>query len=363
VKRLRLGYISPDFRTHSAAFIFSPIIWGHDRARFEVFCYSSVMVPDPMTTKFKAIAEHWIEAYKLSDQELVERVRADGIDIAIDLAGHTAQTRLPAFVKRMASIQVSGWGYLAAPGIPEIDWHFADPVLIPPGERHHYVEKIWDLPSVFHYQPPEGCPTLTPLPASANGYVTFGYLGRWSKVMNHTIAVWASILRAVPGSRLFLKDRQFTTLGGQALARARFGDVGDRLDFRGISGHGQHLEAYQRVDIALDPWPMGGGVTVCEALWMGVPSITLVGDRPSSRAGASIMSVASLRGFVARDVEAYQSMALAWANLGYLPALRATMRDRMRGCALSDTVAYVRSVEDAYLDMWRRDGHRALPPL
>ena len=354
VSRLRLGYVSPDFRTHSAAFIFSPVVWGHDRSRFEIFCYSSVLMPDPMTAKHRVVADHWVECYKLSDAELVARLRADKIDIAIDLAGHTAQTRLPAFAKRMAPVQVSYAGYLAAPGIPEIDWHFADPVLIPHEERHHYVEKIWDLPSIFTYLPPDDAPVLSPLPGAKNGYCTFGYIGRWTKVTDPVIALWADILRAVPTTRLLLKDRRFDTQEGRVETRLRFGDVGHRLDFMGMTGHLDHMAAYARVDVALDPWPMGGGVTTCEALWMGVPTITLLGDRPSSRASASILTTAQLRGFVAPDLERYKSTAIAWGSLGYLAGLRATMRDRMKGCTLADTVAYIRRVEVAYLAMWAR---------
>lgn len=357
MKRLKLGYVSPDFRIHSAAFLFSPVVWGHDRSRFEVYCYSSVMQRDGMTAKHGIVADHWVECYGMSDDELGAQLKADGIDIAIDLAGHTAQTRLGAFAKRMAPVQVSGWGYLAAPGIPEIDWHFADPVLIPFEERHHYVEKIWDLPSTMHYISPDGCPDVAPLPALKNGYVTFGYLGRWSKVTQPVIDVWASILRAVPSARLLLKDKAFDVVARRDAVRAQFGDVSSRLDFAGVTGHLQQLEAYSRVDVALDPWPAGGGVTVLEALWMGVPTITMLGDRPSCRAGASIMTVARLSEFIGLSVDEYYRCAQAHAHYcRRSPAARSELRQgaraKMLATPLADTVAYIQAVEAAYLKMW-----------
>ena len=361
MRKLRLGYVSPDFRIHSAAFLFSPVVWGHDRSRFEVWCYSSVMSKDQMTAKHMLVCDHWVECYGVSDKDLAERIRADGINVLIDLAGHTAQTRLGVFVLKPAPVQVSGWGYLAAPGVPEIDWHFADLVLIPPEERCHYVEKIWDLPSTMHYTPPDGCPEVGPLPALANGYVTFGYLGRWSKVTPPVIDVWASILRAVPTAKLLLKDKQFANSDRILETMARFGDVAKRLEFMPVSGHLQHLEAYGRVDVALDPWPAGGGVTTLEALWMGVPTITMMGDRPSCRASASIMTVAGLAEWVAHTQGYY--IALAMTALEDLQEQRLTMRARMESTALADTVAYIRAVEDAYLKMWalRRSSELPLP--
>lgn len=359
MRKIRLGYVSPDFRIHSAAFAFSPVVWGHDRSRFHVTCYSSVLLRDPMTAKHQAAADRWVEAYHLSDVELATMVKDHAIDILVDLAGHTAQTRLGMFAKRAAPIQVSGWGYLAAPGVPEMDWHFADQVIIPLEDRHHYVERIWDLPCVFTYLPPGGVPDIAPLPGLANGYPTFGYLGRWTKVTQEVIDVWAAILRKVPRARLLLKDRRFDAANLCDETRQRFGDVGDRLDFLGVTGHVYHLGAYNKVDVALDPWPMGSGVTTMEALWMGVPSITLYGDRPSSRATSSIMTAAQLRGFIARDVDQYISMGQAWGTLGYLTSLRATTRERMKASALGDTVAYVHAVEDAYVKMMEMRHGRA----
>lgn len=353
---IRLGYVSPDYRIHSAAFAFTPVLWAHNRKRFHVTCYSDTLVADPMTVKCRAMADAWVECYGVSDRDLVERIKADRIDVLIDLAGHTANTRLPVFTAGAAPVVCSGWGYIGAPGIPGMV-HFADPVLIPPAERSSYAERIWDLPATFHYQPPDGCPDPSQLPALRNGHVTFGYLGRWTKVTRPVLDVWGAVLRNVPDSRLILKDKAFQDPKLRQDVMHRLGTE-RRVSFLPMTAHIQHLDAYRQVDIALDPWPMGGGVTTLEAAWMGVPSVTLYGDRPSSRASSSIMTALGLQQLVAQDLDSYIAAALDYARmpLSDRVALRARLRDRMMKSPLCDTPRYVAAVEQAYTTLLREAG-------
>jgi predicted O-linked N-acetylglucosamine transferase (SPINDLY family) len=348
-RKIRVGYVSGDFRIHSCAFAFSAMITDHDRAAFEVYCYNMTVQQDGMTEMLKRTATVWRDVITLSDDMLAAQIRADGIDILVDLSGYTGGQRLPVFTMRPARVQVHALGYLNGTGLPCMDYILSDAVI---GQQDQYLEKVVHLPSVFHYQPPDMCPPVGPLPMLARGHVTFGYLGRWSKVSDDTVAAWREIMRQVPTALLYLKDRQFRDPRRKEDARRRFGPgVAERLRFAGATGHHYHLLAHQEIDVGLDPFPINGGVSTLEALWMGVPVICKLGERAHSRAAASIMTAIGAR-VVPETDEVYVRTAVEYArNPAYLAHVRGTLRDRISRSAVGDSKVYVAAVEAAYKEM------------
>ncbi len=357
-RRLRIGYVSADFRRHSASYCFAPLLAGHDRERFEPVCYSATLREDDRTALFKSSASTWRTILGLSDAALAAMIRADGIDVLVDLSGHTAGNRLPLFTAKPAPIQVTVFGP-SGTGIPEIDLLLADPVLLSADERRGFVERVVDLPCVLTYEPPADAPEVGPLPAVAHGAITFGCLNRFSKVTDRALQVWSRILGGEPTSRLLLKDRVFSDpeVCRRTLARlAGHGVPAERVVLQGGTTIREHLAAHGAVDLALDPFPMNGGISSLEALWMGVPVVSRHDDQPApGRVGASIMAALGLPDFIARDDDDYVALALRHAaDRDGLAALRAGLRARMRGSAVGDPARFVAAVETIYRDAWQR---------
>jgi predicted O-linked N-acetylglucosamine transferase (SPINDLY family) len=357
-RMLRLGYVSSDFKRHSAADIFGPVIRRHDRNRFELYLYSGVYREDERTHSFRAAATVWRSTLGMSAEALAARIRADAIDILIDLSGHTGGNHLPTFVRKPAPVQVTAWGHGTGTGLPEMDWFFADPVLVPPEARPLFAEQVYDLPCFITCELPEGMPPVEPLPAATTGQVTFGCFNRASKMTAATLEVWARLLAQVPPTRLLLKDRTFDDAG----ARRRFADAfasrgvaPERLRFLGTTSRGDHLVAHGQVDIALDPFPANGGVSTCEALIMGVPVVGLLGRSAPSRSGASLLSAAGCADWVARDADEYIRIAASWAGrIDALSRLRPALRRRYLASPVGDAPTYTRAAEAAFRDIWRR---------
>jgi predicted O-linked N-acetylglucosamine transferase (SPINDLY family) len=358
-RRLRVGYVSPDLRGHSVACFFEPLLAAHDRVSVEIFCYSDAKKPDAVTARLRDQAAHWRETRAMTHEEFAALVTADRIDILVDLAGHTDDNRLVDFARRPAPVQVTYLGYCNTTGLHEMDYRLTDAWADPPGatERWH-TETLVRLPRGFLcYRPEDDAPPVGPLPALGNGYVTFGSFNNIMKLSPGTIRVWAAILAAVPDSKLVLKNR----LMRQARARDRivgaFVDAGidsARLVIGGFLEKRDHLDVYNQVDIALDPFPYNGTTTTCESLWMGVPVIALAGRVHAGRVGASILSAVGLDGWIAADKNAYVAIAVrAAADLDALGALRASLRDRMAVSPLCDAVRLAREIETAYRAMWR----------
>ena len=360
-RRLRVGYVSPDFRRHSVSYFLEPLLAAHDRAGFEIFCYAEVIQPDEVTARLQRHADHWLITAGMPDDALAARIRADGIDILIDLAGHTAGNRLPLFARRPAPIQATWLGYPNTTGLPAIDYRLADAISDPPGWGDALAsETLLRLPGGFLcFGPPVHAPPPGVPPCLAAGAVTFGSFNNPAKISLPTIESWSAILKRLPDARLLLKSRQLVDAMTWVLLRTRFAERGipaNRVDMLGFQADTvSHLEVYHRVDIALDPFPYNGATTTCEALWMGVPVVTLAGDRHAARVGASLLSRVGLDGLIAASRDEYVERAVDLAgDRERLAALRSTLRPDMAASSLCDATAFARGVEAAYRGIWER---------
>lgn len=359
-RRLRVAYISPDFKRHSCAFFIEPLLAAHDKNEVEVFCFSDVPLPDPVTLRIKQHADHWRDTNKLSDSELADAVRAAEIDIAIELAGHTGQHRLNAFATRMAPIQISWLGYPCTTGLSAIGYRLTDGIADPPGMTDsHYTESLVRLPRTFLcYRPHDDAPEAGPLPALTGRPFTFGSFNNLPKINNRVVETWARILRGAPGAHLLLKSRSLADRLTCVRIRTEFerhGIDASRLDLVAWIGNpAEHLRLYERIDLALDPFPYNGTTTTCEAMWMGVPVLTLAGERHAARVGASLLTQVGLPQFVTGSVEAYVDRAIALARRPEeLAAVRRDLRGSMATSPLCDAAAFARDIEHAYRALWR----------
>ena len=356
-RRLKVGYVSADFRRHSAALAIGPVIRHHDRNAFDVVLYSGVKREDEVTQDFKARAALWRPVAGLSDDALAEQIRADGIDILIDLSGHTEGNRLLAFARKPAPVQMTGWGHALGTGVRTIDYFLADPVSVPADVRPLFAETVIDLPAIIGYEAPAYAPEVSALPTLSGQPLTFGSFNRISKLTPTTLAVWSRLLQAVPESRLLLKDSQLSDPGERRRITEVLGGYGigpSRLILLPGTTHAEHLAAYGQMDIALDPFPTNGGVTTTEALWMGVPVVALLGSSVSSRVSAGILSGLGLKDWIASSEEDYVAIAARHAaDRGALSFLRGQMRAMMLASPVGNPDAYCRAVEAAYRAAWR----------
>ncbi len=355
-RRLVVGYVSADFREHSAARVFGPALQYSDKADFETVCYSCHPNQDEVTAEFQQIADRWRDATQWTDQRLADQIRQDGIDILVDLSGYTAGHRLGAFVHKPAPIQIHGWGHGTPPGLPTIDYVFGDPVTIPPDVRHLFCEKIFDLPCMLTLQPLPADVERGELPALTNGFITFGVFNRSSKISEQAAAVWARIFYRVPGSRLLVKDFDLEEplLRDNLLARfVRHGIAADRIGLLGKTSRPDHLKAFNDIDIALDPFPQNGGASTWEALQMGVPVVAKLGTALPSRAAGGILSGVGMQDWVADSAEAYVEIAVARASrVDELATLRRALPGRIAASKAGNPAAYAGEVAKAYRSMW-----------
>jgi len=366
-RRLRVGYVSPDFRNHSVAFFVEPALAAHNRRAVEVYCYSNVARPDAVTQRIRAAADHWRDIRGMKDTAAADLIRADGIDILVDLAGHTAGTRLMALARKPAPVQATWCGYPATTGLEAIDYRVTDGLCDPPGGADGlHTEKLVRLPAPFTcYRPPDDAPEVGPLPARETGAVTFGSFNFLAKVTPRMIAAWSALLTEVPGSKLALKSAPLVDEATRRLVWQRFQALGippERVLLLGPVGPREHLASYHRIDIALDTFPYHGTTTTCEALWMGVPVVTLAGATHASRVGVSLLESVGLGDWTADSIEDYvERAARAARDLDGLAALRAGLRAQMAASPLMDAARFARNLEDAYRRMWRRWCERGQP--
>lgn len=363
-RKLRIGYVSGDFNAHPVAFFSCGAIEAHDPARFEVHCYYNCAKNDEWTARFRNAAAHWREIFGKSDAEVADMVREDGVDILVDLAGHTNKTRLPLFGLKPAPVQVHWVGHTGTTGLPSMDYLILDPVSAPPGADRFYSEALVRLPfGRFCYIPLAPDIPLAEPPCLARDYVTFGCFNNITKLVPGVIRLWARVLNAVPGSRLILKSRSLSEASVRDnLARAfeENGLTPERIEMRGATPYGAMLAEYSDVDIALDPFPFGGATTTCDALWMGVPVITLASDRLASRQTLSFLHFMEREGlaqeeFASTSPDDYVAKAIALAaNPNRLKALRPALREALRAAPFSEPGRFVTGLEQAYRIMWRR---------
>ena len=356
-RRLRIGYVSPDFRRHSQSQFTVPLLSHHDHERFEVFCYSDVAVADSFTDRIRGYADAWHDVVKLSDQQVSDLILQHGIDILVDLTMHMDRNRLLVFARKPAPIQMTWLAYPGTTGLTAIDYRLSDPYLDPPGQDdHYYSEKTLRLPDSFWcYDPLASEPEVNLLPASRNGYVTFGCLNNFAKVNDVTLGLWARVMDRVSNSRLIL-------LAPEGGARERVlqrlqqkGIENTRVEFVGRRPRTQYLECYHRIDLCVDTYPYNGHTTTLDALWMGVPTVTLVGQTGVSRGGLSILSNIGLQNAVAHARDDYVRIAARFAeDLSSLAQLRSTLRNRMRASPLMDANKFARGIEAIYRRVGRQ---------
>lgn len=358
-RRLRIGYVSPDFREHSVAYFIEPVLESHDRSHFEIYCYSDVPRPDTTTERLRRLVDSWHQTAGWTDQRVIAQIMADRIDILVDLAGHTAGNRMGIFARKPAPLQASYLGYPNTTGLSAVDYRITDAVADPPGQEAFYTERLLRLPGCFLcYRPPQDAPEVGPLPLDTNGYVTFGSFNNLAKLQPRVIDTWAGLVESVPRSRLLIKNpslRDPDTRRRLAEAFQSRGIDNSRVEFLGSTPTTrEHLAVYNRVDVALDTFPYNGTTTTCEALWMGAPVIALAGRSHAGRVAATLLTAVGLQELVASSVEQYlERAATLAANLGALSTLRANLRDRLRASSLCNGAMFTQGLESGLRDIWR----------
>jgi protein O-GlcNAc transferase len=342
-RRLRVGFLSPDMRAHSVAYFLDPILAHLDPGRFEIYLYHDHARTDAMSAKLRSRASAWRHLAGLTNDAVESAVRSDAPDILIDLAGHTGLNRLPLFARRLAPVQVTYLGYPDTTGLPAMDYRLVDHVTDPVDEADGYCSEklIRFSPTAWSYSPPESAPAPAPVPGVPGGEVTFGCFNNFAKVSDSTLKAWARLLVAVPGSRLLLKSRGLDSPGTANRILEKFAAAGieaGRIELHGrTTGIADHLGLYARVDVALDTYPYHGTTTTCEAMWMGVPVVTLLGARHVSRVGASLVASAGHAEWIARDWDEYVHTAAHVAvDRESRVTLRTGLREDMRRGPLMD---------------------------
>ena len=359
-RRLKIGYVSPDFLSHPVAYFIEPVLISHNRDFFEIFCYSDVSSPDEVTNRIKKYSDQWRNIVGTSDEKVAELIRKDKIDILVDLAGHTGiVNRILLFAHKPAPVQVSWIGYPTTTGLSTIDYKIVDSYTDPLGmTEQFYTEKLLRLPEIFLcYLPDKDSPDVDTLPGLTSGYITFGSLNNFVKVTPDVITLWSTILKAVPNSRLIMKSFSFFDITTRSYAKNLFINEGieaERIELlQPVPSIKDHLSLYNQIDIGLDTFPYNGTTTTCDALWMGVPVITLVGNTHASRVGVSLLSNVGLPDLIANTSDEYASMAVNLTkDLRGLQSLRERLRGMMKDSSLCDAKKFTGNLEWRYRQMW-----------
>lgn len=355
-RRLKVGYVSPDLRIHPVARFLLPLLGQRDREKFEVFCYAEVRDPDAMTGRLRGLSDQWRSTVGLSDEQVAESIRRDEIDILVDLAMHTANNRLLVFARKPAPVQVAWLAYCSTTGLDTMDYRLTDPYLDPPGVGDAcYSEQSIRLADTFWcYEPGMATPEAGAPPAMSSGQVTFGCLNNFCKVSAMTLAAWCQLLGEVPNSRLLLHARQGSHRQRVLDRMKQEGVDPSRVRFVGFVARPEYFRLYQEIDIGLDPFPCAGGTTTCDALWMGVPVVTMSGPTAVARAGVTLLSNIAMTELIAYSEDVYVQLATRLAaDLPRLADIRASLRQRMRQSPLMNAPRFARNVEAAYHQMWR----------
>jgi predicted O-linked N-acetylglucosamine transferase (SPINDLY family) len=358
-RRLRLGFVSPDLGGHPVGYFLLEVLKSLDRDDAATICYSDRVMGDDMTAELRGMAGLWRDVPWLSDGELAAQIRADRIDVLFDLAGHTGGNRLLVFARKPAPIQITWMGYVGTTGLSEMDYLLADRYEVPEEYAQHYHEAVLWMPDDYVcYAPPPDAPPVGPLPSDDRGSITFASFNNPAKIGPPVVRTWATILRQVPNSRLLLKYLGFGDHGTQQYFHNLFRGEGidpDRVELLGWSRHRELLQSYHRVDIGLDPFPYCGGLTTCEALWMGVPVVTCPGVTFASRHGLSHLSNVGLTETIACDLEQYAALAVALArDRPRLAALRAGLRPQMAASPLCNGPRFATHLMKLLRGVWQQ---------
>jgi len=357
-RRLRIGYVSGDFCVHPVSLFMIPLLSHHDRAAYEIRCYSTGSKTDHVTARLRDLADAWFEGASLSDEGLADAIYRDGVDVLVDLSGHTGVYRLDVFAQKPAPVQVSWLGYLNTTGLTRIQYRLCDSRTDPPGESDAlHTEELVRLPySQWCYRPFVSVEPAVQPPSQKNGFVTFGSFNQPSKISGNTCALWCEILRRVPGSRLFVAGATTEAARNRLLAGVTRAGVGsDRVAFAPRVEVDEYYRLFGTVDIALDTMPYGGGTTTLDALWMSVPVVTAPGQTPVSRSASSILRILGLESWIASGPQDYVRLAVERAQQPHeLASLRGTLRQRLLSSPLMDEAGFARHVENAFRELWRR---------
>ncbi|ADC62872.1 O-linked N-acetylglucosamine transferase, SPINDLY family protein [Allochromatium vinosum] len=354
-RRLRIGYVSPDFRCHSIRHFLEPVLAHHDHQSFEITAYAELSQEDGLTAVYRRLVDRWVPTHGLSDDVLAERIRADGIDILIDLAGHTGGNRLGVFARRPTPVSVTWMGYGYTTGLSAIDYFLTDAIMAPAGCEPLFAERPWRLeaPSGI-YRPASDMGEVGSLPALANGTLTFGTLTRHVRLNHHVIRVWSEILRRLPHARLIIDSKDFATEAVQARLAERFAAHGIEPERLSIGYHSPPWDVLRTMDIGLDCFPHNSGATLVESLYMGVPFITLAARPSVGRSGSSVLTGAGHPEWIATSEADYVNKAVALASdLEHLAALRARLRADFEASPWRDEAGFVQRIERAYRNMWQ----------
>jgi predicted O-linked N-acetylglucosamine transferase (SPINDLY family) len=353
--KIRIGYVSPDFCMHPASRFIEPVLRFHDKDAFDIFCYSDVVRPDEISEKARRLCASWQDISHASDDEVARLITGDDIDILVDLSGHTARNRLLVFAKKPARVQASYLGYPNTTGLSAIDYYLSDNVVDPAGHDRYYAEKLFRLDNCFcAFMPYDNSPPVNDLPAQKAGHITFGSLHALTRLNARVIDLWSALLRTLASSRLCIVRN---TLVGSVRERlyAEFETRGisrGRIDMRNTLPPGGHLALYHDIDISLDTFPWSGHTTACESLWMGVPVVTLCGDRHAGRMVSSVLAAAGLTDCIAHAPDEYLAIARGLASSpDALQSLRQGLRARMAQSVLCDAKGFTKRLEDAYRTM------------
>jgi protein O-GlcNAc transferase len=366
---LRIGYLSGQFRMHTGAFFLEPVLSAHDREHFKIYCYCTVdeNPNDPITARFRTYADVWRNVEAINDEKLYEMIRNDEIDILVDVAGHTNGNRLLVFARKPAPVQVTYIGYQDTTGLKSIDYRFSDGYADPPGmTEEHFSEKIVRLPRTgYCFRAPDQTLDVSALPAKKNGYITFGSTNRVSKMTPETVKAWSRVMNQVPRSRLVIRSDGLTVPALQRNVQRQFAEYGiatDRLTLLGWSDFRDYQETFHQVDIVLDCFQFTGHTVTCQALWMGVPVVSLAGQTHTGRMGLSILSNLGMPELVTKDEDEFVAVAVGLANdVPRLEHLRATLRQQMQGSPLMDAETFSKEIAAAYREMWRTWCQTAAP--
>lgn len=355
-RRLRVGYLSPDLRRHSCRHFVEPLLANHDQAAFEVFAYSELAHEDDVTQGLKRHCAHWLTTWGMTDEALAQRVRDDGIDILVDLAGHTAGNRLAVFARKPAPVSVSWLGYGYTTGLRAIDHFLTDWHMAPSGSESLFSESPWRLGRVaLAYRPTDAMGPVSPLPAQQRGYVTFGSFTRAIRINHHTVRVWSALLKRVANARLVVDSRDFHSPQMQQQLLARFAAHGIAADRLSIGHHSPPWDLMRDVDICLDCFPHNSGTTLLEGLYMGLPFVTLAGRASVGLLGSAILQGLGRPEWIARTEDEYIHLASTLAMApDALAEIRSGLRASLKASPLMDETGFARQVENAYRQMWHQ---------